>query len=141
LFGESRQLPDDQRVEQGWFSGFVDRFYGERVWMTQNVAEVRPFSICRFPGAMASQDAVYVAWHDCPSQERYLQPDKEGYPTLAWNCVVTHFKEVTIACHIEACCLTHSRSDVRHTHTDTHTRTHTRTNKHTRTYAFEFLNY
>ena len=43
-----------------------------------------------FPGAIGSVDCTHVKWSMCSKDDRWLASDKEGYPTLSFEVVVSH---------------------------------------------------
>jgi hypothetical protein len=52
------------------------------------------FSLCGFPGAVASTDCVHVRWWTCPAGWRAACEGKEGFPTLGYNVSATHDKYI-----------------------------------------------
>ena len=90
------ELPADQA---GWFYWFVKHFEHQFVRMPTTTNEIRQhqrlFAMCGFPGAIGSQDGLHPGcWDNCPSQEKYLCTGKEGFPTLVYNMVVGHTRQL-----------------------------------------------
>ena len=46
------------------------------------------------PGAMGSMNATHLGWDKCPEALKHLCTGKEKFPTLAFNCVVDHFRQI-----------------------------------------------
>ncbi len=42
------------------------------------------------PGVVCIRDGVHLATNRAKSQQRYLMTGKEGYPTWAYDCTVSH---------------------------------------------------
>ena len=89
-------LPPQQA---GWFHWFVNHFQRQFVREPSTTNEIRQhqrlFAMCGFPGAIASQDGLHPGcWDNCPSQEKYLHTGKEGFPTLVYNMVVGHTRQI-----------------------------------------------
>ena len=70
----------------------VQHEYGSHVYPPTSNAEItrteRVFSLMGFPGAITTIDATHVAWNNCPSQDRWRNTGKEGFPTRSFNCAV-----------------------------------------------------
>jgi hypothetical protein len=76
--------------------GFVECCYDEFVRMPEgeDLAQVMEmYSVLGFPGAVGSMDATHVRLGKCPNSYIPVCKGKEGYPSLAWMCVVDHSKE------------------------------------------------
>ena len=48
------------------------------------------FNRVGFPGCCGSMDAVHLGWEKCPHSQVGLHVGKEGFPTIAFNCVSDH---------------------------------------------------
>ena len=46
------------------------------------------------PGCVGSADVVHVRWERCPAAYRALACGKEGFPTVAYEVVVDHFRRI-----------------------------------------------
>ena len=58
------------------------------------------YSKLGFPGACMSVDATHCPWDRVPAAQHANHKGKEGFPTLVWNCHVTHdrqFRHVELA--------------------------------------------
>ena len=52
------------------------------------------YRVLGFPGCVGSMDVTHVPLGRCPDKYRFLCSGKEGYPTLAFQVVVDHFRRV-----------------------------------------------
>jgi hypothetical protein len=53
-------------------------------------AVMGPYSALGFPGAIGELDAVHVHWDKCPREKTNLHTGKEGYPSIAYELIVSH---------------------------------------------------
>lgn len=58
---------------------------GEKLRKTMNV-----YSKLGFPGAVASMDCTHIKWSQCPDGKKHLATGKESFPSLVFQCAVTH---------------------------------------------------
>ena len=47
------------------------------------------------PGAMGSVDVVHCKWSKCPTGNFNRAKGKEGYPTLAFQCISNYDRRIT----------------------------------------------
>ena len=77
---------------------FSERFFEEFVKAPETEDEIRlamaPYHVNGFPGAIGSVDCVHIRWDKCPFSQRSSCHGKEGFPTLAFECVVGHNKKI-----------------------------------------------
>ena len=81
------------------FEWFNTRFYDE--WITSTHAHedaglerlMKPFRMCGLPGVVCSRDGVHIATNRAKLQQRYFMIGKEGYPTWAYDCSVSHNRQ------------------------------------------------
>ena len=52
------------------------------------------------PGGCGSMDVVHVKWSNCPSCDLNCAKGKEGYPTLAFQCI-TDFNCCILGWHLQ----------------------------------------
>ena len=70
-----------------FFADYVKVPTGDRLKKTMAVYEQ-----LGLPGAVGSMDCTHLHWNKCPTWLHSLCKGKEGYPSLAFNCVVDHFR-------------------------------------------------
>ncbi len=63
----------------------------EYINLPQNIPEMLRVTRCYdsvgLPGACGSMDVVHVKWSSCPAGDANRAKGKEGYPTLAFQCI------------------------------------------------------
>ena len=64
---------------------------GEYISLPKNLAELRRithcYEECGLPGACGSMDVVHIKWSACPTGDLNRAKGKEGYPTIAFQCI------------------------------------------------------
>jgi len=77
-----------------FFYVFLDAFMDMRdeyINLPQNIPEMLRVTRCYdsvgLPGACGSMDVVHVKWSSCPAGDANRAKGKEGYPTLAFQCI------------------------------------------------------
>lgn len=77
-----------------FFFVFLDAFMemrGEYISLPENIAELnritRCYEACGLPGACGSMDVVHIKWSACPTGDLNRAKGKEGYPTVAFQCI------------------------------------------------------
>ena len=74
---------------------FVEEFFHEFVYIpTGEMLQLTmdAYAAVGVPGGMGSMDATHVGWEKCPVYLTHLCKGKEKFPTVAFNCVVDHFR-------------------------------------------------
>jgi hypothetical protein len=75
--------------------GFSQRFFNEYVHPPEGAALQRTldsYAALGLPGAIGSMNCTHIAWDKCPIEFANLCKGKEKYPSVAFNCVVDHFR-------------------------------------------------
>jgi hypothetical protein len=66
----------------------------EYVSLPQNLTELNQVSkyyeAVSLPGCVGSMDVVHVKWENCPADDHNRAKEKEGYPTLAFQCITDY---------------------------------------------------
>jgi len=80
-----------------WIKYFVASQYA--IWVHPPTGEylretMEIYMKCGFPGCVASMDCVHVAWGMCPASRFNDHKGKEGYPTVVFEVVVDHLKQI-----------------------------------------------
>ena len=52
------------------------------------------YRLLGFPGAIGSMDCTHVHWGRCPPNLKWQCIGKEGYPTIAFQCVVDRTRRI-----------------------------------------------
>lgn len=72
----------------------AEKLFAEYVIIPQDPNEIKRiadlYSRLGFPGACGSIDCVHLQWDMCPAMEKNLYTGKEGYPSVTYECIVTH---------------------------------------------------
>ena len=78
-----------------FFFVFHDAFndmHDEYIYLPQNMPDMqrlsRYYESEGLPGAFGSMDVVHVKWSNCPAGDFNRAKGKEGYPTLAFQCIM-----------------------------------------------------
>ena len=70
----------------------------EYVFLPRNVAELRRMSKyydkVGLPGCCGSMDVVHIKWLSCPTRDHNRLKGKEGYSTLAFQCITDYNRRV-----------------------------------------------
>ncbi len=76
---------------------FLDAFVDmkdEYVSLPQNMTELnhvsKYYKAVGLPGCVGSMDVVHVKWAHCPAGDYNHAKGKEGYPTLAFQCITDY---------------------------------------------------
>jgi len=96
-----------------FFADYVKVPTGDRLKKTMAVYEQ-----LGLPGAVGSMDCTHLRWNKCPKWLHTLCKGKEGYPSLAFNCVVDHFRLI----HHVSEVFVGTSNDITICHNDTYTR-------------------
>lgn len=72
-----------------YYTVYVHRPEGEKL---QRVMDV--YARMGLPGCVGSTDCVHLKWDRCPISIANLCSGKEGYPSLAYSCVVDHHRRI-----------------------------------------------
>ena len=88
-----------------FFFRFLDAFVDMRdefIKLLENIQELNNVT-CYYkteglPGACGSMDVVHVQWSNCPSGDSNCSKGREGYPTLAFQCI-TDFNRCILGVH------------------------------------------
>ena len=63
----------------------------EYIYIPRNITEMqrisRDYNAAGLPGCVGSMDVVHVKWANCPTGDHNRAKGKEGYPTLAFQCL------------------------------------------------------
>ena len=63
----------------------------EYIYILRNITKLqcvsRDYSAAGLPGCVGSMDLVHVKWANCPTGDHNRAKGKEGYPTLAFQCL------------------------------------------------------
>ena len=98
---------------QQFFHKFWERFvqhYKSTVIKYPRTAEeaseiLEDFRLAGFPGAVGSVDVTHVHWLRCPAGLQNLYTGKEGYPSVAYEVVVTHRRKIIhVGCGFPGSC-------------------------------------
>jgi hypothetical protein len=72
----------------------------EYIYIPRNITEMqhisRHYNAAGLPGCVGSMDLVHVKWASCPTGDHNRAKGKEGYPTLAFQCL-TDFNQRVMA--------------------------------------------
>ena len=55
---------------------------------------LKEFELIGLPGCVGSMDCTHARWLQCPKGEKHNSKGKEGYPTVAFQVVVSHSRRV-----------------------------------------------
>jgi hypothetical protein len=70
----------------------------EYVSLPQNLTELNQVSnyykAVGLPGCVGSMDVVHVKWANCPADDYNRTKGKEGYPTLAFQCITDYNRRI-----------------------------------------------
>ena len=55
---------------------------------------LKEFELLGFPNCVGSMDATHIHWSRCPAGSSNAHTGKEGFPTRAFNVIVTHSEEI-----------------------------------------------
>ena len=73
---------------------FLDAFMDmedEYIFLPHNIAALnrtmKPYKSVELPGACGSIDVVHIKWSACPTGDHNHAKGKEGYPTIAFQCI------------------------------------------------------
>jgi hypothetical protein len=79
------------------FMSFLDAFMDmkdECIYLPHNVAALKrtmnSYESIGLPGACGSIDVVHIKWSACPAGDHNHAKGKEGYPTVAFQCITDH---------------------------------------------------
>jgi len=88
----------DHRI---FFHLFLDRMYSireEYIFYPRTEAELerimRRYELVNLPGAGGSIDVVHLKWSACPAGDFNRCKGKEGYPTVAFQCITGFDREI-----------------------------------------------
>ena len=73
------------------FSKYV---YFPEVGSAELTSVMEVYRLLGFPGCLGSLDATHVKWDKCPSEHKWRCTGKEGEPTVVFQVVVSHSKQV-----------------------------------------------
>ncbi len=63
----------------------------EYICLPRNITKLqrinRDYNAAGLPGCVGSMDVVHVKWSNCPTSDYNCLKRKEGYPTLAFQCI------------------------------------------------------
>lgn len=71
------------------FSSFINMPEGDDLESVLNV-----YSRLGFPGCVGSIDCTHIKWLGCPSNLTNICTGKEGYPTLSFQVIVDHARQI-----------------------------------------------
>lgn len=84
-----------------WCERVTQDLYPEHVQFPtadEDIAKILgEFSYLGFPGCIGSMDVIHIPWHQCPAIHKVLYTGKEGFPTIAYQVIVSHSGRV-LAC-------------------------------------------
>lgn len=90
-----------RRFFHSWTKEFVRRKYDEWVHFPSTPEEIdellRQGAALGLPGYLGSMDVSHIRWDRCPASLRRLHVGKEGFPTLAYQVIISHLGRV-LAC-------------------------------------------
>ena len=70
----------------------------EYIFIPRNLTELRrvsrDYNTVGLPGCVGSMDVVHVKWANCPTGDLNRAKGKEGYPTLAFQCITDFNRRV-----------------------------------------------
>ena len=82
------------------FIGALVEMKDEYICIPPNITELRrvsrDYNAVGLPGCVGSMDVVHVKWANCPTGNHNRAKEKEGYPTLAFQCL-TYFNSRVMA--------------------------------------------
>jgi hypothetical protein len=77
-----------------FFYTFIEAMVGmkdEYIYLPLNITELqcinRDYNAAGLPGCVGPMDVVHVKWSNCPTADYNCSKGKEGYPTLAFQCI------------------------------------------------------
>jgi hypothetical protein len=82
-------------------------FFDELSWVASH------YNAVSLPGACGSMDVVHIKWSTCPAGNYNHAKDKEGYPTLGFQCIIDYNQRV-IAIYGPKFCTRNKKDIVKH---------------------------